>query len=54
MAISRREALKRHKARLNHLTDKQARNLMWHALNRTPLMPVSEFHHAYVDEHLRC
>lgn len=36
--MNRTEAIAGHKARLANLTDTQARNLMEHAANKTPLL----------------
>ncbi len=45
--MNRTEAIKRHKARLANLTDTQVRNLMTHASNETPLLPISLFFSGY-------
>lgn len=52
--MNRREALAGHKARLRRLTDTEARNLMEHAANKTPLLPVGRMNYAYVDGRGRC
>lgn len=52
--MNAKEALTAHKRRLRNLTDTQVRNLMQHAANKTPLLPVEEFQHDYVDGLGRC
>lgn len=52
--MNRTEAIKRHKARLANLTDTQVRNLMEHAWNETPLLPIDEFQGCYVSETGEC
>lgn len=52
--MTRKQALLGHKRRLRNLTDTEARNLMEHAANKTPLLPVAEMPLAFVDVYGRC
>lgn len=52
--MNRTEAIKRHNARLANLTDTQVKNLMTHAANETPMMPVAKFRSCYVNREGRC
>lgn len=45
--MNRTEAIKRHNARLANLTDTQVKNLMTHAANETPLLPIDQFFSGY-------
>ena len=47
--MNRTEAKAAHAARLRRLTNTQVRNLMEHAANKTPLLPVDEMVLYYVD-----
>ena len=47
--MNRRQAIAGHKARLAKLTDTEARNLMEHAANKTPLFQLDEFCLDYSD-----
>jgi hypothetical protein len=47
--MNRAEAITAHKARLRNLTDIQVRNLMEHAGNKTPLMPIQDMHMDYIN-----
>ncbi len=46
--MNRRQAIYAHRKRLARLTDIQARNLMEHAANKTPLLPADSFGDTYV------
>lgn len=48
--MNRKEAISGHKARLRRLTDIQARNLMEHAANKTPLLAVDIFSWDFVQD----
>jgi hypothetical protein len=52
--MNRDEAIAAHKQRLRRLTDIQVRNLMEHAGNKTPLMPIDEMQMEYVNERGEC
>lgn len=52
--MNKQEAIKRHKERLANLTEERAVNLMEHASNKTPLLPIESFNETYVDAEGRC
>jgi hypothetical protein len=52
--MNRKEALAAHAARLRNLTNTQVRNLMVHAANKTPLMPVAEMNREFVNYSDEC
>ena len=45
--MNRRTAIAAHRRRLSRLTNIQARNLMEHAANKTPLFPINEMFSAF-------
>ena len=52
--MNRREAITAHQIRLSRLTNTQVRNLMEHAANETPLLPLARMDKTYVDSKGRC
>ena len=52
--MNKQQAIAAHKVRLARLTNEQARNLMEHAANETPLMPINKMCMSYVDGEGRC
>ena len=49
MSLTKKEAIDRHKQRLARLTNREVANLMQHADNKTPLIPVGEMDTCFVD-----
>lgn len=52
--MNRTEAAAAHAARLRRLTDVQVRNMMEHAANKTPLLPVEKMCLYFIDDTGRC
>lgn len=48
--MNRQKAIERHKKRLANLTNRQVRNLMEHAANKSPLLAIDKMFRSFVSD----